>query len=95
MLFKSYFSEYPDQGVYPLSISYIITPIANTYESMEKSKFIKLSGAMYSGDPALTLVNLLFYKLTAKPKSAMIGSPFLKKIFSGFKSRWIIFLLYR
>lgn len=72
-----------------------MTPMENTSEPMEKSKSWRASGAIYKGDPAFTLLRSLLSECKAKPKSATIGSPFLKNIFSGFKSRWMICLLYK
>lgn len=72
-----------------------MTPIAKTSDSIENSISWRVSGAMYNGDPALTLLRLLLSKWTANPKSATIGYPLLKNIFSGFKSLWIIFWLYK
>lgn len=46
---------------------------------------------MYKGDPTFTLGMVVLERgVVAKPKSAILGTPFFIKIFAGFRSLWMI-----
>lgn len=67
-----------------------MTPKENMSDFKENYFFDSDSGAIYNGDPAFIFSRSSSYRVTANPKSAILGSFYLIKMLAGFKSLWMI-----
>ena len=79
----------------PVIISMKIIPRLHTSTFSEYNEFYNISGARYVGVPTCDRIARSFSNTFANPKSLILKHPSTRRIFSGLRSRCVIFLLWR